>query len=66
MGIQYEKNSRFVQWIIMVTQLVRAPARKTGDTGSNPGPSKNFSLKLTTQGLSGGYSEKLNFHSVQS
>ena len=27
-------------------QLVRAPARRAGDPGSNPGPGENFSLKL--------------------
>ena len=26
--------------------VVIAPARRTGDPGSNPGPGKNFSLKL--------------------
>ena len=29
-----------------VAQLVREPARKTGDPGSNPGPGENFSLKI--------------------
>ena len=28
--------------------LARAPARKAGDPGSNPGRGENFSLKLTT------------------
>jgi len=33
--------------------------RNAGDPGSNPGPSENiFSLKLTTQDLPDGYSEK--------
>ena len=35
------------QWFVWVDQLVRAPARKAGDPGSNPGPGENFSLKLT-------------------
>ena len=30
----------------MLAQLVRAPARRAGDPGSNPGPGKNVSLKL--------------------
>ena len=47
---------------VCVAQLVRAPARKAGDPGSNPGPGENCSLKLTTQDLPEGYSEKLNFH----
>ena len=34
------------QWIIWIAQLIRAPARKAGDSGSNPGPGENFSLKL--------------------
>ena len=29
-----------------MAQLVRAPARRAGDPGSNPGPGVNFSLKL--------------------
>ena len=29
-----------------MAQLVRAPAHRDGDLGSNPGPGKNFSLKL--------------------
>ena len=45
-----------------MTQLVRAPERKAGEPGSIPGPGENFSLKLTTQDLPDGYSEKLNFH----
>ena len=32
-----------------MAQLVRAPARKAGDPGSNPGLGENFSLKLTSQ-----------------
>ena len=32
-----------------MAQLVRAPARKAVDPGSNPGPDNNFSLKLTTK-----------------
>ena len=46
-----------------MAQLVRAPACKAGDPGSNPGPSENFSLKLTWD-LPEDYSEKLNFHQV--
>ena len=38
--------------------LVRAPARRAGDPGSNPGPGENFSLKLTTQDLPYDYSER--------
>ena len=34
-----------------MTKLVRAPARKAGDPGSNPGPSENFSVKLTRIGM---------------
>ena len=40
-----------------MTQLVGVPACKAGDTRSNPGPGKNFSLKLTTQDLPKGYYE---------
>ena len=29
-----------------MAQLVRVPARRAGDPGSNPGPGENFSLKL--------------------
>ena len=29
-----------------MAQLVREPARRAGDPGSNPGPGENFSLKL--------------------
>ena len=29
-----------------MAQLVRAPARRAGDPGSNPGPGENFSLKV--------------------
>ena len=45
-----------------MVQLVRAPAGKSGNPGSNPGPRENFSLKLTTQDIPEGYSENLNFH----
>jgi hypothetical protein len=38
------------------------PGSSPGDQGSNPGPDENFSHKLTTQDLSKGYSEELNFH----
>ena len=44
-----------------MAQLVRAPAGKAGDPGSNPGPGENFSLKLITQDLPVGYSEKTKF-----
>ena len=37
-------------------QFVRAPACKAGDPGSNPGPGKYFSLKLTTQDIPEGHS----------
>ena len=40
-----------------MAQLVGAPACRAGDPGSNSGLGENFSLKLTTQDLSGGYSE---------
>ena len=40
-----------------MAQLVRAPARRAGDPGSNPGPGDNFSLKLLIYDLSDGYSE---------
>ena len=40
-----------------MTQLVRAPARRAGDPGSNPGPGENFSLKLLMYDLPDGYSE---------
>ena len=45
-------------------QLVKSPARKGGDPGSNSGPWENISLKLTTRDLPEGYSKKLNFHLV--
>ena len=46
-----EKFFRLAQWSAWVAQLVRAPARRAparraGDPGSNPGPGENFSLKL--------------------
>ena len=44
-----------------MAQLVRAPARKAGEPGSNPDSGENFCLKLTTLDLLGGYSERLNF-----
>ena len=34
-----------------MAQLVKVPAREAGDSGSNPGPDENFSLKLTKQDL---------------
>ena len=40
-----------------MAQLVRTPAHRTGDPGSNPGPVKNFSLKLLIYDLTDGYSE---------
>ena len=40
-----------------MAQLVRAPARRAGDPGSNPGPDENFSLKLLICDLPDGYSE---------
>ena len=52
----YEANSRLdqdsnpgLQHYIWVAQLIRAPARKSGDPGSNPDPGEKFlSLKLTS------------------
>ena len=42
--------------------MARAPAHKAEDPGLNPGPGENlFSLKLTTQDVPDGYSEKLIF-----
>ena len=32
-----------------MAKLVRAPAHRAGDLGSNPGPGKNFSLNLLTK-----------------
>ena len=40
-----------------MAQLVRAPARRTRDPGSNPGPDENFSLKLLIYDLPEGYFE---------
>ena len=51
------ENSILAQWIVWVAQLVRAPAHRAGDPGSNPDPGEDFSLKLTTQDLPDGYSE---------
>ena len=42
---------------VWVAQLVRAPVRRAGDPGSNPGPGENFSLKLLIYNLPDGYSE---------
>ena len=42
---------------VCISQLVRAPACKAGDPGSNPGPGENFSLKLLIYDLPDGYSE---------
>ena len=36
--------------------MVIAPARRAGDPGSNPGPGKNFSLKLVIYDSSDGHS----------
>ena len=65
-----EKNSRLDQnrthtqtdpWVkiefIWIAQLVRAPARRSGDPGSNPGPAENLLFKLTTQDLPDIYTE---------
>ena len=52
------RRSSLAQLMIWVVQLVRVPACKAGDPGSNQGPGENFSLKLTTQDLTEGYSEK--------
>ena len=41
-----------------------APAYRAGDLGSNPGPGKNVSLKLTTYDLPGGYSENQIFRNM--
>ena len=40
---------------------VRAPARRAGDLGSNPGPGENFSLKLLIYDLPDGYSQSYIF-----
>ena len=45
-----------------MAQLVRAPARRTGDPGSNPDPGENFSLKLLIYDLPDGYSESYIFN----
>ena len=37
--------------------VVTAPARRTGDPGSIPGPGEKFSLKLLIYDLPDGYSE---------
>ena len=37
--------------------VVKAPARRAGGPGSNPGSSENFSLKLLIYDLSDGHSE---------
>ena len=42
---------------IQTLNNLRAPARRAGDPGSNPGPGDNFSLKLLIYGLPDGYSE---------
>ena len=41
--------------------VISAPARRTGDPGSNPGSGENFSLKLTSLDLLDGYSENQIF-----
>ena len=38
-------------------QFVKAPARRAGDPGLNPGPGENYSLKLLIYDLPDGYSE---------
>ena len=50
---------QLAQWIAWIVQLVRAPAHKAGDLGSNPGPGKNFALKSTTQKLSAFISQEI-------
>ena len=40
-----------------MAQLVRVPARRAGDPGSNPDTGENFSLKLLIYNLPDGYSE---------
>ena len=40
-----------------MAQLVRAPQRRGGDPGLNPGPGENFSPKLLIYDLPDGYSE---------
>ena len=40
-----------------VAQLVRAPARRAGGPGLNPGLGNDFSLKLLIYDLPDGYSE---------
>ena len=37
--------------------VVIVPEHRAGDPGSNPGPGKNFSLKLLIYDLSDGYSQ---------
>ena len=41
---------------------VRAPARRAGDPGSNPGPDENFYLKLTkyTMGFTDNFNVSVN------
>ena len=43
-------------------QLVRAPARRAGDPGSNPGQGENFSLKLTNEVPPCGAFSTLHYH----
>ena len=40
-----------------MAKLVRALARRAEDSGSNPGPGENFSLKLLIYDPPDGYSE---------
>ena len=47
-----------------MAKLVRAPAHRAGDLGSNPGPGENFSLKLLICDLPDGYSESYIFKEV--
>ena len=44
-----------------MAQLVRAPERRAGDPGSNPGPGENFYLKLLIYYLLDGYFERQIF-----
>ena len=44
-----------------MAQLVKTPARRAGDPGSNPGPGENFSLKLLIYDLPDEYSESKIF-----
>ena len=41
----------------LIGLVVIAPARRAGNSGSNPGPGENFSLELLIYDLPDGYSE---------